>query len=163
MGTLLRTALTWLNWISNHSTVQLPLEKMFSEKGGMIYTNIYPPKKLSINSVFLPSPEKQDLSDFLSQWYLKYKQIKTKNNRCFSTEKLFICAQLFIKKRCYKKSDYKSMLKTFLSKGTFFFPLTFSFWFVYFSVSLVSKKDKSRYVILLCYLWHFLLLISVLA
>lgn len=65
------------------------LEKMFSEKGGMIYTNIYPPKKLSINNVFLPSPEKQDLSDFLSQWYLKYKQIKTKNNRCFFLQRSY--------------------------------------------------------------------------
>lgn len=98
MGTLLRTASELLNWISNHSAAQLSLEKMFSEKGGMIYTNIYPPKNLSVDNVFLSSPEKQDLLDFLSQWYLKYKQIKTKNNRCFSTKELFICAWLFIKK-----------------------------------------------------------------
>lgn len=65
----------------------------------MICTNIFPPKNLSVNNVFLSSSEKQDLSDFLSQRYLKYKQIKTKNNRCFSTKGLFIYAQLFIKKK----------------------------------------------------------------
>lgn len=43
----------------------------------MICTNIYPPKNRPVNNVFLSS-EKQDLSDFLSQWYLKYKQTKTK-------------------------------------------------------------------------------------
>lgn len=73
----------------------------------MICTNIYPPKNRPVNNVFLSS-EKQDLSDFLSQWYLKYKQTKTKkNNRCFSTKRLFICACLDIKKK--KKEIQKNV------------------------------------------------------
>lgn len=67
----------------------------------MIYTNIYPPKKLSVKH-FLSSPEKQDLSDFLSQWYLKKKQntqLKQKRIDVFPTKELLICACLFKKKK----------------------------------------------------------------
>lgn len=78
MGTLLRIASRWLHWINNHAAAQLSLEKKLSRKGGMIYSNTYPPKKLSVNYIFHSSPEKQDLSDFLSQWCLKYKSVKTK-------------------------------------------------------------------------------------
>lgn len=79
MGILLRIASKLLHWIRNHSaSCPVALKEIFSKKGGMICTNIYPPKKMSVNNVFLSS-EKQDLSDFLSQWYLKYKQTKTKN------------------------------------------------------------------------------------
>lgn len=155
MGTLLRRASKLLNWISNHSAAQLPLEKTFNEKGGMIYTNICPPKKLSVNNVLLSSPEKQDLSDFLSLWYLKYKQIKTKNNRCFSTKELFICAWLFIKKKgVTKKSNYKPMLKTFLcrriSSPSPLHQHSASDWSTSQSAWSV-KRHKSGYFILLCF------------
>lgn len=127
MRTLFRIASKLLNWIRNHSVAQLPLKIMFSKKGGMICTNIFPPKNLSVNNVFLSSSEKQDLSDFLSQWYLKYKQIKTKNNRCFSTKGLFIYAQLFIKKKKRDIAKYltTNLCKNILGQHLFFFPINF--------------------------------------
>lgn len=91
----------------------------------MIYTNIYPPQKLSVKHI-LSSLKKQDLSDFLSQWYLKNKPIKTKKEYMFFLQRSYSFVLVFSLKKnklkVYKMFNYKPMLKTFLCKWTFFSP-----------------------------------------